>query len=171
MSSVLKIIKDIWKNDRYRSLSILGFYLVFFLVIIIIAKMSPARSIKPSLESISNLEVSNEYEFEIDVKDDVIRGKYSYSYINFMFNDKSYEYSNEILLPNEFEYEEIIPFMNKEHAYQLLKDKKVYSTTKFSDDTVAKTYLVDDIEITSYDDKLTKIDVKINDLTYKIIYK
>ena len=171
MSKIFEVIKTIWKSDRYRSLVILGLYFIFFMVIIIIVKTAPEKKETLKETGISNIEISNTYDFEISVKDSIIKGTYDYSYIKFEYNNIIYEYSNEILLPSNFEYMDIIKFMNKNYVFDLIKDKDIYSTTKFSDNTLAKTYLVDDIEVTTYDKDLSKIDVRINDLTYKIVYK
>ena len=171
MSKVINTIKIIWKNDRYKSIVIMSLYFIFFVVIVLIAKLSP--STKPDLSNYntSNISIVNEYDFEVSVKDTIIKGKYDYSYIKFDYNNKTYEYSNELLYPKDFPYVDIIPFMNKNYVFELIKGKNIYSTTKFSDDSQANTYLVDNIEITTYDKQLLKIDVKINDLSYEIIYK
>ena len=171
MSKVIEVLKKVWKSDRYRSLSILCLYFIFFLIIILITKMTPSKKITPKEKGMPDIEISNTYSFEISVKDDVIEGSYDYSYIKFIYNDVTYEYSNEILLPNTFLYMDILPFMNKNYVYELVRGKEVYSTTKFNDESLAKTYLVNNIEITTYSDDLNKIDVKINDMTYKILYK
>ena len=166
-----KKIIELWKNDRYRSLFILGLYLIFFLIIIIVAKMAPKSSIHEDKKIVSNVDVVDKYEFELSVKDTVIKGSYDYSYIKFIYNDTTYEYSNEIVLPNDFPYMDILKFMDKNYVYNLIKDKDIYSTTKFSDNTQANTYLINDIEITTFDKSISKIDVKIDDVTYKIEYK
>ena len=171
MSNVLNIIKTIWKSDRYRSLLFLSLYFIFFLVIIVIAKISPKSEIKVEDKGISNIEINDTYSFEVSIKDNIIKGTYDYSYIKFEFNGIEYEYSNDILLPNKFEYMDIIKFMNRSYVFDLIKDKETYSTTKFKSGNVSKTYLVDNIEITTYDKELYNVDIKINDLTYKITYK
>lgn len=171
MSNVFSIIKTIWKNERYRSLFIMGLYFIFFLSIILIAKMAPNSPKDYDKKAITNIDTIEKYDFEVSVKDSKIIGSYDYSYIKFTYNDVTYEYSNEILLPTNFPYMDIIKFMDKNYVYSLIKDKDIYSTTKFSDDTKADTYLIDEIEITTYDKDLSKIDVKINDVTYKIVYK
>lgn len=171
MSNILNIVKTIWKNDRYRSLLFLSLYFIFFLGIIVIAKVAPKSEVKVQDRGISNIEINDTYSFEVSIKDNVIKGTYDYSYIKFEYNGIEYEYSNDILLPNKFEYMDIIKFMNRSYVFDLIKDKEAYSTTKFKSGNTSKTYLVDNIEITTYDKELYNVDIKINDLTYKITYK
>ena len=120
MSKIVNFIKVIWKNDRYRSLSILGIYLAFFLIIIIFAKITPSKQVSKGESIISKIDIKDEYEFEVSVKDSIIKGTYNYSYIKFDYNNIEYEYSNDILLPNKFDYSEIISFMDKSYVYDFL---------------------------------------------------
>ena len=54
----------------------------------------------------------DEYSFEIKINDDLIDGEFSYSYIKFNYNNMTYEYSNNILVPNNFKYEEVLDYIN-----------------------------------------------------------
>ncbi len=164
-------IKELFKNDRYRSLIILGLYLIFFLFIILLAKLAPKSPIVEDNKTIQKIDVNDKYDFEISVKDSKITGSYDYSFIKLIYNDTTYEYSNEIILPEDFPYMDILKFIDKKYVFDLIKDKDIYSTTEFSDNSKASTYLIDDVEITTYDKTLSKCDIKINDVTYKITYK
>ena len=114
----------------------------------------------------------DEYSFEIKINDDLIDGEFSYSYIKFNYNNMTYEYSNNILVPNNFKYKEVLDYINTKTIYDLILDKEIYSKTEYSDNSSSRTYKVDDTYITLYENnEIYKIDVKINNNIYEITYK
>lgn len=171
MSNFINIIKTIWKSDRYRSLAILGIYFIFFTIIIVIAKTStPNKQIY--INPMDNFKNKDEYSFEIKIDNDVINGEYSYSYIKFNYNNILYEYSNDILIPDNFKYAEILKYINTKNIYDLVSDKDIYSKTEYNDGDISSTYKVDDTYITLYENnEIYKIEVKINNNIYEITYK
>lgn len=174
MSDFIEIVKTIWKSDRYRSLVILGIYFIFFATIIIIAKTATPSNSKPveHVNLIDKFKNMDEYSFEIKINDDLIDGEFSYSYIKFNYNNMTYEYSNNILVPNNFKYEEVLDYINTKTIYDLILDKEIYSKIEYSDNSSSRTYKVDDTYITLYENnEIYKIDVKINNNIYEITYK
>ena len=54
---------------------------------------------------------------------------------------------------------------------ELVKNKEPYSKTEYSDNKKCTTYLIDEVEIEVYEnDKIYEIDIKTNDIVYKIMY-
>ena len=142
---------------------------------ILIVKMSPSKEIKKdidnSLTPMQQFSEKYDYDFKIKVDDKDIIGHYSMDLITFNYEGVEYTYENSVLTPNEFEYNEIIDYLDTSHIYELIKDKDIYSKTEYNDSSISTTYKIDDVEISLYELKeIYEVDIKINDKIYKITY-
>ena len=175
MNNIIDIFKTIWENPRYKALFILSLYLIFFTGIILFYKMSPSKEIKQKVENtltpLQEFKEKYDYDFKVEVDDKILVGHYSMNLITFDYNGINYSYENNVLTPSEFEYSDIIEYLDTSYIYDLIKDRDIYSKTEYSNNTKSTTYIVDDVEISLYESKeIFEVDIKINNKLYKITY-
>ena len=175
MNNIIDILKKIWINPRLKALLILSLYLIFFVVIILMVRLSPSKKIKnepnDSLNPLEEFSNKYDYDFKIIVDNNEINGHYSMNLITFEFDNKEYHYQNNVLEPDDFKYDEILNFIDTSYIYKLIKNKQIYSKTEYSDSTICNTYKIDNIDISLYEKKnIYEVDIQINDKIYKIIY-
>ena len=166
MAKYLDIIKTIFTNKRYRSILILGLYIIFFTVVIVISKTPVKEEVK--LSSIDIFKNMQEFNFKVEVDDNYFTGYYEKE--NITINYKNVEYQIDTL-PDDFEYQEIIDYINPNYIYNLIKNKDYDSQTKYKDNSISKNYIIDDVDLSLYEnEKIYQIVIKINNKTYKITY-
>ncbi|MEG2311304.1 MAG: hypothetical protein RSB72_01240 [Bacilli bacterium] len=173
-TNLLAKTKEIWKNKRYRSLIILAFYALFFVIVFVFLNINTNKAIKPPVPktTIQNYAELSNYEFTLEVniiKDNkeiknICQGKTNQktTIINdryYLKDDKIYEIVNDKinLISNPFVDFDL--FDLKPHNLATIIKKGVLNyETKYADGSIEKSYLVllADV-IANFDDK------KIND--------
>ena len=167
MSSLFELIKVVWNNKRYRSLSILLIYIIFFAIIIFMVKISGDNKVEKVLSPMEQFYSQTRYNFNVEINEDSFTGLFEDNKLFIVYNEEEYDQEN----IDSFTYQEIIQYLDNKNIYELLKDKEPYSKTEYSDNKKCTTYVIDDVELEIYEkDKVYEIDVKINDNEYKIIY-
>ena len=167
MNSIFELLKAIWKNKRYRSIAIFFIYIIFFTIIILMSKVSnnkPVETVKTPLEKFYN---QTNYKFTVEVNEEQFNGVFEDNELIIVYNDIVYDKNN----LNDFIYQDILPYLENKYIYELVKNKEPYSKTEYSDNKKCTTYLIDEVEIEVYEnDKIYEIDIKTNDIVYKIMY-
>lgn len=166
--------KEIWSNPRYKSLIILGLYFLFFAVIIIYSKIASSSIISPDIEltALEKLKVKSDYQFSLKIDDQIIDGQVENDVLTFNYKDKKYTYENEIINPTDFEYQTILKYIYLNKIYDLINNQEIYSKTEFNDNTLSKTYKLDDMVISTYEknNNIFKIEIETNEYKFEVTY-
>ena len=171
MNNYIDIFKTIWKNKRYRALIILSLYIIFFAVVILIAKMSPKVNTSSSLDNFENKQI---FDFQITVDDQTIVGNFNNNRIAFIYQGITYNYINQKLDNENFEYKEILDYVSHQKIKDIISSKEttMYSETRYNDGTYGKTYKNNNLELTTYQkEEIYQVDIKLNNKEYNILYK
>ena len=154
----VKKIIELWNVPRYRSLIILGIYIVFFTFVIASIKAQKSSIINSSninkVDIMEEYETMNNYQHTITIKnqiEDILIGRVYDNKQVITFNDNNYYYNNVYLYKQEknvykqtndkllaFEVWRFTPsFVSK-----LIQRGKLESKTEYTDGIIANTYLV-----------------------------
>lgn len=95
-SEKYKKLKEMWKNPKTHSLIVLGFWLVFMLVVILVVRTTAGSS--PAPKQTTTDAVVNSYEFSYIKDDSIINGQAYNDSLNFYINNQHYYYNKNTYL-------------------------------------------------------------------------
>lgn len=173
--STWKIIKEIWKNPRYRSLITLGIYIVFFILIITILGVRDDSSSDNSdviySDSLKNLYNMTDYEYEYRIKYqnstgvtyNIIEGKKENDEDKFILNDSiNYTIVNDNLYVEDGNVNNLeidIIKLQPKYLYDYLQDSN-YNIISSGNETI-KEYAVNNINLLNTQvDNIGEINIK-----------
>lgn len=169
MKEKIEIFKSIWSVPRYRSLIILGIYILFFGSIIAYSK-SISSNEPNSIETKTPLEqmaLKQDYKFSISINDEIFEGSKNQNIVK--INEEEIDLNN---INTSFEYSEILKYLDLNYLYNLVKTEEIFSRTEYKDSSVSENYKLENEEITLYEksNQIYQFEVKINDKIYLIIF-
>lgn len=169
MKEKIEILKKYWNNPRSHALIVLGFYFIFFAVFIIFSSSLSKRNVETKKQIIEK----DEYEFTLYINEEKITGEKSDDKIIFVYNNYLYKYENDLVEPDNFEYEEILRYLDIDNVKELEKTRERYSKTEFNDNTINEVYKISDSELTvaKKENKIIELILKTNENEYKIVYE
>lgn len=176
---------ELWQVPRYRSLIILGLYIIFFVIVISSIKMQNSNNIKnisiPAVDIMTNYKNMDNYQYNVTIKNDdtvTLSGKVYKNNQTLLCNDNNYYITNNKIYIKQEKYieqtEKLFEFdiwkFNPVFISNLIEKGIMESKTEFSDGIIAKSYLVPSRDFikeyfgdeTTSDDKI-KITVYQND--------
>jgi len=151
----IKKVIELWNNPRYRSILILGLYMIFFAFIIASINTSKPVTNTPNKVDIRGAYVRmDNYRYQATIKNETkekIVGNVSDNKQMIMFNDANYYYNNVYLYKKEENIykqtnEQLLEFeiwrMTPKFINFLIEKGTFESKTEYADGEVANTYLV-----------------------------
>lgn len=151
----IKKIIELWNNPRYRSLLVLGLYIIFFFLVI--ASVNNSKSVVPTTNKTdirSTYAQMSNYRYQATIKNNTeqkIIGKVVDNKQLIMFDETNYYYNNVYLYKQEEKSykqtdEKLLDFeiwrMTPKFINSLIEKGKFESKTEYADGEVANTYLV-----------------------------
>lgn len=187
-NQVIKTLKKLLSNKRYRGIIILFFWFIFFLFVILILRTTEKynRNVEPQYTALEVLEKIKNYSVNYEIKKDDLIYNIDGNFINnetilniddkkYFIKDKIYLIENEVLneVQNDFELE--VWDININNLSNLLKDKEIlYKTTK--DDIKSTIYRLTMKEFSSLfetqidSDEYIEINIQTKNNKYDLIY-
>ena len=152
----VKKIIELWHIPRYRSLLVLGIYIVFFMIVIALIDISKPVNLndKPKVNVLDVYSSMESYKYKAIIeneKTETLTGKVYVSDQIINFNEENYYYNNIYLYKQDGEVykkvsEKVLDFeiwrMTPPIIRALVKKGKFDSKTEYSDGIIANTYLV-----------------------------
>lgn len=145
--------RELWKVPKYKGLIQLGFWFVFFFVIIVGIRMSNSN-VSNSTKKETNKEVESKeeisnytYNYQINRNDNIINigGVFSNNNDQFYYNNQKYNYKNGLYYLNDIEttFEYPMNEFQYKNISNLIKDKQYESKTEFKDGKIKYEYIID----------------------------
>lgn len=159
----MKELKNLWQNPQYQALIKLLLWAIFFIILILLMRLSPklddgekkeVETPKITYKEIKNKFVSSKLEIEYQVNEE--EGKLIYQ-DNTLYSSQTSNLNEEYLNPSK-----LINLLDANEYILKVKDEE-------------KVYIYDinetKIEVTTKEDKITKVTITGATDTYNIIYK
>lgn len=159
----MKELKNLWQNPQYQALIKLLLWAIFFIILILLMRLSPklddgskkeVETPKITYKDIKNKFVSSKLEIEYQVNEE--EGKLIYQ-DNTLYSSQTSNLNEEYLNPSK-----LINLLDANEYILKVKDEE-------------KVYIYDinetKIEVTTKEDKITKVTIVSSTDTYNITYK
>lgn len=159
----MKELKNLWQNPQYQALIKLLLWAIFFIILILLMRLSPklddgskkeVETPKITYKEIKNKFVSSKLEIEYQVNEE--EGKLIYQ-DNTLYSSQTSNLNEEYLNPSK-----LINLLDANEYILKVKDEE-------------KVYIYDinetKIEVTTKEDKITKVTIVSSTDTYNITYK
>ena len=161
---LIKKFKEIWQYPRYRAIIILILYFIFFAVMFSLLKSS---SIKDEVVKEPIIDY-NKYQFNVILDEEKFSGSYYNGYMTFSYNNTYYTYEDNILIPSDFNYIDILKYVDLKIAQELISDRRAILETKLEGNSFSKTYQIDNDEVTIFekDNRIYQINVNNYQINY-----
>lgn len=170
--SFFETIKELWKNERGRAIIKLGIYILFLMFAISYVRIGTQNSSNKVIVQ-DNYINKNVYQEKISFLDNIIILKNNGSDISFDLNNEEYKVVNNSVYKNDILEEYDFYFWNLTPSFigNIIKNKEVYSETKYNDSSVEKTYKISlrdfmlsfngkDLNLEEFDDNDITISIK-----------
>lgn len=159
----IKLVREILKDPRKKSLVKLGIYFIFFIFVFILLKGAGNNTSAPIIEkektSMESFNDMNSYNYKVTYtnidKIDVIEGTYydnkslfNFNNIKYYYEDILYIIDNDSYYVGNIEYN-ISKIFNK-NLYNIINNLEEESKTTYKDGTVITNYIIDSNKIYNY---------------------
>lgn len=174
MKEKIRIFKEIWSVPRYKALIKLSLYFIFFASIIIYTSIVSSKNNRSEkiLSPLEQMSLKENYKFTINTLNISFTGAKNKNNIQINYNNQVNNYDLGHIDNIDFEYKEILEYLDLKKVYNLIKDKEFDSKTEFKNGTISLNYNLDNLKITTYEknNNINKLEIeKIN--KYEIIFE